>query len=200
MNPVQARTLPFCAKTVVFQGFSRFNKSYCTQSTNNYQVFDGDTELPAQKDGDKLVFDASLDGLGYCSYLLEKIQDIAEEEAIDCLNHICLRTICCQSRFCLMGVSLPCAQNSAGRLEGFGNVLKGKLLREDKSKICISNENASDSMRVTKGKLYDKVAIEGAIEDIPYRLTIRLPHGLGTEIIFDLNVEFRQLKNNIGAL
>ena len=34
LNPVQARTLLICPKTVVFQAFFRFNKYYWTQSTN----------------------------------------------------------------------------------------------------------------------------------------------------------------------
>jgi len=85
---------------------------------------------------------------------------------------------------------------SGERINGTGNLIKGKLIKEDRSEKWISNEGAAAVMKVRKGELYDKVLVSGKIEDIPYDLAIKLPHGTGQKIDFELDLGFN--KHEIG--
>ena len=159
-------------------------------SGENYAVFENGKELPSQYDEGKLIFNASSEGLGYRSYELKKIAlNEAEQTEISYPytfeNDILTAVVYPDGR-----ISSLCSKLSGERLSGFGNLLTGTIWKEDGEKVPFSNTNTAKTMKLEKGALYDKLYIEGAMEDIPYSMVIRLPHGLGTEITVDLDLEF----------
>lgn len=156
----------------------------------SYCVFSDGKELPSQIDDGKLVFEASLDGLGYRSYELKKKEAEAVEEIVISEPYVFENAILTAEILPDGRIASLCSKLSGERISGYGNVLTGTIWKEDGTKVPISNVNTADSMKLEKGKLYDKLYIEGKMEDIPYRMVIRLPHGLETEIIFDLDMEF----------
>lgn len=162
-------------------------KSYC--------VYDNGQKLPSQQDGNKLVFRSREKGLGYHSYELKEesgsSMDVEEYTgAYNFENDVMSVTVLPDGR-----ISSIYSKLTGERLKGMGNLIRGKLVRDQREK-WISNENASKSMKVEKGLVYDKISINGNIEDIPYNLIIRLPHGHEQKIDFELELAFN--KHEIG--
>ncbi len=155
-----------------------------------YCVFDDKgCELPAQMDDDKLIIQVTMDGLGCCGYRLEeaeiKAEKIVQQEAYQFENDVMRVTVLPDGRL----TSLY-SKKRGEQLEGYGNVVSGRLIYDENKYRVISNEGAAKEMMIIKGALYDKVLVQGMIEDIPYAMTIRLPHGNSSEITFDLDLAF----------
>jgi hypothetical protein len=161
----------------------------------NYGVYNGTKELPSQTDSGKLVFLTAENGLGFRSYEIKEKPDAVkiEEYTVPYVfqNDVMSVTVLPDGR-----ISSVCSKLTGERIKGIGNLIKGKLIRDDQSEKWITNGNAAKSMKVEKGAVYDKVIINGRIEDIPYDLTIRLPHGHGQKIDFELDLTFN--KHEIG--
>jgi hypothetical protein len=163
----------------------------------NYALYDNGREIPSQKDKGKLAFTVRAKGLSCASYELRERSDTApphvemRHEPYVFHNDVMSVTVLPDGRIASLYSKL-----SGERLKGPGNLIKGKLIREDNSETWISNEHAAGSMSLEKGVLYDKVSIKGAIEDIPYTLTIRLPRGCSQTIEFELDLAFT--KHEIG--
>lgn len=154
------------------------------------RVFDGEKELDAQWDDGQLVFEAQSEGLGYRSYSLQKAEasPVVPEtvtEPYHFENDSFSVEILPDGR-----ISSLRSKRSGERLRSCGNVLGGLLWKESGERVVISNENTGRQMQVTKGKLYDKVTISGQMEEIPYEMVIRLPHGDSREIRFNLALTF----------
>ncbi|MDR2049272.1 MAG: hypothetical protein LBP69_07435, partial [Treponema sp.] len=163
----------------------------------NYGVYDGDRELPSQKDNGKLAFTVQAEGLSRKSYELREKPGNAPPAAEVCRgpwtfhNGLMSVTILPDGRIASIFSKL-----SGERLKVPGNLIKGRLIRENGGEQWISNEHAAESMTVEKGPLYDKATIRGAIEDIPYNLVIRLARGCSQTIDFELELAFN--KHEIG--
>lgn len=157
-----------------------------------YRVFDGEEELPTQLDEGKLLFKAKASGLGYHSYRIEKAS-VATPVRTACSdgyhfeNEVLTVDVLPDGR-----ISSLCSKASGERLDGCGNVLQGLLWRENGERVPISNVQTGHSMQVTEGKLFNKVVLEGTMEEIPYRMVIRLPHGTDPEIRIELDITFNQ--------
>ncbi len=155
-----------------------------------YRVFDGNEEIPAQMDGDNLVFKAKSSGLGYRAYRLEKAADTAQA-CTECTgvyhfeNDVLTVDVLPDGR-----IASLCSRLTGERLNGCGNVLQGLLWKENGERVPISNENTGTAMQVVEGRLYNKLILEGRMEEIPYCMTIRLPHGASQEIRFELDITF----------
>jgi hypothetical protein len=158
--------------------------------SKNYRVFDGSQELPSQKYGSKLVFNACEKGLGFRSYeLKEKSVETNVEESTSPYyfeNDVMSVIVLPDGRIGSIKSKL-----TGERLKAPGNLLKGKLTREDRSEKWITNENAAKTMKVEKGPVYDKITINGMIDDISYDLVIKLPHGARQKIDFALDLGFK---------
>lgn len=165
-------------------------------SGTGYRVLDEKgCEVPAQVDGEALMIQAEFDGLGCRSFRLEpaeaKEEVIVQKEPYTFENEVMCVTVLPDGR-----LSSLYSKKNGEQLDGYGNVISGRLVYEENSYRVISNQDAAKEMTITKGNLYDKVDIQGAIEDIPYLMTIRLPHGSSSEITFDLDMTFA--KHEIG--
>jgi hypothetical protein len=164
---------------------------------NSYGVYEDGREIPSQKDEGKLAFTVHAEGLSCRSYELREKADGASRkievygEPYVFHNDVMSVTVLPDGRIASLYSKL-----SGERLNGPGNLIKGKLVREDNSEQWISNENAAGSMTVEQGALYDRVTIKGVIEDIPYNLIIRLVHGCSQTIDFELDLAFD--KHEIG--
>jgi hypothetical protein len=164
----------------------------------NYGIYDNGRELPTQRDNGKLAFTVHVKGLSCESYeLREKSDDTpikteVYHEPYVFQNDVMSVTVLPDGRIASMYSKL-----TGERLKKPGNFIKGKLIREDTSeRKWITNDLAADSMTVEKGVLYDKITINGAIEDIPYHLVIRLAHGCSGTVDFELDLGFN--KHEIG--
>jgi hypothetical protein len=163
----------------------------------SYGVYDNDREIPSQKDNGKLAFIVQAEGLSRKSYELREKPDNTPpktevyREPYLFQNDLMSVTILPDGR-----IASICSALSGERLKKPGNLIKGKLIREDNTEKWITNEHAAESMSVEKGTLYDKIMIDGAIEDIPYKLAIRLARGCSETIEFELELAFD--KHEIG--
>ncbi|MDR2135241.1 MAG: hypothetical protein LBO76_01355, partial [Treponema sp.] len=157
----------------------------------NYGVYDKGRELPSQKDNGKLAFAVHAGGLSRRTYeIREKPGDVPVITEVHrgpyvFQNDIMSVTVLPDGR-----IASLCSKLSGERLKKPGNLIKGKLVREDATETWITNEHTAESMLVEKGVLYDKIMIDGAIEDIPYRLIIRLAHGCSETVDFELDLGF----------
>ncbi|MDR1287426.1 MAG: hypothetical protein LBK08_07445 [Treponema sp.] len=157
----------------------------------NYDVFDGGRKIDSQMDNGTLVFNDCVKGLGYRSYeLREKVSGLPAEAEVYTEPYVFHNDVMSVTVLPDGRIGSIYSKLTGERLRGAGNLLKGKLIRDDETEKWITNENASDSMSVQKGNLYDKVSVKGMIEDIPYALIIKLPHGHGQKIDFDLDLSF----------
>ena len=154
-----------------------------------YRVFDQDQELPSQMQDGKLCFEARMDGLGYRSFRLEPKLNEEKEIVItgpyQFENDVMRVTILPDGR-----ISSLCSKLSGERLNGFGNLLKGRLTHADKSTEWISNEDTGKRAVLYPGALYDRLMVEGEMGTIPYKMMMKLPHGACQTIDFDLDVTF----------
>jgi hypothetical protein len=169
----------------------------------NYGVYEDGRELPSQKDNGKLAFTVRAKGLSCKSYELREQPAIGQQpgdgsqklevyrEPYVFHNDVMSVTVLPDGRIASLYSKL-----SGERLKVPGNLIKGKLVREDNTEKWITNEQAAESMTLERGALYDKITVAGAIEDIPYNLVIRLPHGCSQTIDFELDLAFH--KHEIG--
>jgi hypothetical protein len=162
----------------------------------NYGIYEDGREIPSQKDQGALVFTARLQGLSCKSYEIREKPDSAPapETAAELYrepylfqNDLMSVTVLPDGRIASIRSKL-----SGERLKAPGNLIRGKLIREDNTETWISNEGAAGAMSVERGKLYDKITVAGAIEDIPYGLIIRLPKGPSQTIDFELDLAFHR--------
>jgi hypothetical protein len=167
-------------------------------SDNNYGVFDkSGIELVSQYDNGTLTFEASLDGLGYKSYTLKEPSNPESVKKENCVspyvfeNDLIKATILPDGR-----ISSIYSKISGERLRGYGNLIRGKLINEDRTEKWISNEGAASCMTIIEGKIFNKIVIAGTLENIPYRMVIKLYHGAVAKIDIDLELDFE--KHEIG--
>jgi len=157
---------------------------------SGYRVTDETgADIPSQMDNGSLIFPASMDGLGFRCYRLENIEtellQHVQREPYHFENDVMQVTILPDGR--LRSIR---SKKNGELLNGCGNVLCGDLIFAENESRQITNEDAASEMTIISGPLYDKVVIHGSMEDIPYAMTIRLPHGSGTTIAFDLELTF----------
>jgi hypothetical protein len=193
-SPPASRT-----NVVVFNTLPEPRKDLASfKSDSNYRVFDkSDRELVSQYDNGTLLFEASLDGLGYKSYTLKESsnQESAEENIRRSPyvfeNDLIKTTVLPDGR-----ISSIYSKISGERLRGYGNLIRGKLVNEDRTEKWISNEGAASCMTVTEGRIVNKIVTAGIMENIPYRMIIKLYHGACARIDIDLELDFK--KHEIG--
>jgi hypothetical protein len=158
-----------------------------------HRVFEGETEVPCQLDGDQLVFPAVSRGLGWRTFEL-RVADAAgpvpeilsgpyvfENDAMSV-------TVLPDGR-----IESLRSKSTGERLRAPGNLIRGRLTTSEGGRDrhrWISNEGAAQAARLERGPLYDKVSVDSRIGDIPYRLVVRLPHGAERTIGFDLELGF----------
>ncbi|MDR0670293.1 MAG: hypothetical protein LBF95_09460 [Treponema sp.] len=163
----------------------------------NYGVYEDGREIPSQKDDGKLAFTVQAGGLSCKSYELREkpgavpVKADLYREPYTFHNDLMSVTVLPDGR-----IASLCSKLSGERLKVPGNLIKGKLVRDDTTEQWITNEGAAEHMTVEQGPLYDKITIGGAIEDIPYHLVIRLAHGCSRTIDFELDLAFD--KHEIG--
>jgi hypothetical protein len=162
-------------------------------ANKSYGIYEKGREIPSQNDNGKLVFFVPIKGLSCKSYELRENSGDTPAKTEVCRepysfqNDVMSVTVLPDGRIASIYSKL-----TGERLKGPGNLIKGKLIREDGAEKWITNEHAAESMIIEKGPLYDKITVNGAIEDIPYELLIRLPQGCSETIDFELDLGFNK--------